>query len=236
MRTTESITLTNKRQYDPLKLLVNQIIDDRNIEETINKTVDASKIRTGVLVKFYPYLDKAEVKLDNIDKSVLCRIFHRFGGSLIDFFTPEGEQVFCETLKEPCILPREELHVLVADISNEDAKEMLLLGYYHPNDIIGIRPANPNYFKLTNIGATNMWGIEIGNGEIKTNTMNGVTFTEGEFHADNTEVNYANTEDMYTKKEVYTKTEVDNLLNNMKQEIIRELTTNNTNNNVDGGE
>ena len=50
MRTTNNITLTNKRQYDPLKLLVNQIIDDRKIEETINKTVDASKIRTGKLL------------------------------------------------------------------------------------------------------------------------------------------------------------------------------------------
>ena len=140
MRTTNNITLTNKRQYDPLKLLVNQIIDDRKIEETINKTVDASKIRTGKLLKFYPYLDKAEVQLNNITKPVLCRMFHRFGGSLIDFFTPEGENAFCETLKEPCILPREQLHVLVADISNEDAKEMLslpLLGIvYDSHDMI----------------------------------------------------------------------------------------------------
>lgn len=223
MRTTNNITLTNKRQYDPLKLLVNQIIDDRKIEETINKTVDASKIRTGKLLKFYPYLDKAEVQLNNITKPVLCRMFHRFGGSLIDFFTPEGENAFCETLKEPCILPREQLHVLVADISNEDAKEMLMLGYYHPEDIVGIKPADQNYFKLTNIGATNIWGIEIGNGEIKINTMAGITYTEGEFHADNTEVNYADIENIYTKNEVYTKKEVDDLIAQMKQEIIDEI-------------
>lgn len=223
MRTSDSITLTNRRQFTPLKRLVNQIIDDRKIEQTINKTVDASKIRTGTLLKFYPYVDKAEVKLDNMEKSVICRIFHRFGGSLIDFFTPAGERDFCETLREPCIIPREQLHVLVADISNQDAKEMLMLGYYHPNDIVGINPANPNYFKITDIGATNLWGIEIGNGEIKINTMGGVAYTEGEDHADNTEVNYADSKNTYTKKEVYTKQEVNNLIAKMKQEIIDEI-------------
>lgn len=223
MRTTDSITLTNRRQYDPFKTLVNQIIDDRKIEETIQQTVDASKIRTGVLNKFYPYLDKAEVKLDNISKPVLCRIFHMFGGSLIDFFTPEGEREFCENLKEPCIIPRGELHVLVADISNEDANEMLMLGYFYPNDIVGIKPADPGYMKITDIGATNIWGVTIGYGEIKIITSNGISYTKGEFHTDNTDVVYADSENTYTKKEVFTKEEVIALLETMKQEIIEEL-------------
>ncbi len=216
MKTTENITLTNRRQYDPLKLLVNKIVDEREIEKTINKTVDASKIRTGILNKFYPYLDKAEVQLDNITKPVLCRIFHMFGGSLIDFFTPDGERGFCETLREPCIIPRADLHVLVADISNEDAKEMLMLGYYHPNDIV-IKPADPAYMKITDIGATNSWGVEIGRGEVKITTSDGIKVVEGEFHADNTEINYMNSDDTYTKSEIK------NLIAEMKQEIIDEL-------------
>ena len=217
MRTTESITLTNRRQYAPLKLLVNKIVDEREIEKTINKTVDASKIRTGILKKFYPYLDKAEVQLDNITKPVLCRIFHMFGGSLIDFFTPDGERGFCETLHEPCIFPRADMHVLVADISNEDAKEMLMLGYYNPSDIVGIRPATPGHMKLTDIGATNIWGVEIGHGEVNITTYDGIKVVEGEFHSDNTEINYANT------SETYTKSEIKDLIAEMKQEIINEL-------------
>lgn len=217
MRTSESITLTNGRQFKVLRTLVNRIVDEREIEKTIDKTVDASKIRTGKLIKFYPYLDKAEVQLDNLNKNVLCRKFHLMGGSLIDFFTPEGEASFCENLKEPCIIPREELHVLVADISNEDAKEMLLLGYYHPEDIIGIKPANIGYFKITNIGSTNTWGIQIGNGEINVSTCDGVTYTEGEFHADDTVIDYVN------KKDVFTKAEVKTLLVELKKEIIEEL-------------
>lgn len=217
MKTTNDITLTNGREFKTLDIVVNKVIDNRKIEQTIEETVDAAKIRTGKINKFYPYLDKAEVKLDNISKPVLCKILHFMGGVLIDFFTPEGEMSFCETLNEPCILPREELHVLVADISNQDNKEMLILGYYHPNDITGIKPAQQGYFKITNIGATNIWGIEIGNGEIKVSTNEGVKFTEGEFHADDTVINYAN------DKEIYTKDEVNELLAQMKQEIIDEI-------------
>lgn len=217
MKTTNDITLTNGREFKTLDIVVNKVIDNRKIEQTIEETVDAAKIRTGKINKFYPYFDKAEVKLDNISKPVLCKILHFMGGVLIDFFTPEGEMSFCETLNEPCILPREELHVLVADISNQDNKEMLILGYYHPNDITGIKPAQQGYFKITNIGATNIWGIEIGNGEIKVSTNEGVKFTEGEFHADDTVINYAN------DKEIYTKDEVNELLAQMKQEIIDEI-------------
>ena len=202
MRTTDSMTLTNGRQYAPLKVLVNQIIDEREIEKTINKTVDASKIRTGVLKKYYPYVDKAEVQLDNVTKPVVCRIAHNFAGSLVDFFTPQGMRGFCENLKEVCFFPRAELHVFVADISNEDAKEMLMLGYYFPKDIVGIKPARPGYLKITDIGATNQWGVEIGQGEVNIRTNSGTHFTEGEYHTDDTDVEYANSEKVYTKQEM----------------------------------
>ncbi|MCR5026991.1 MAG: hypothetical protein K6A34_06090 [Methanobrevibacter sp.] len=217
MRTINDITLTNGREFKTLDLVVNKVIDNRKIEQTIDETVDSSKTRTGVITKFYPYLDKAEVKLDNVAKPVLCRILHRMGGVLIDFFTPEGELDYCETLQEPCILPREELHVLVADISNIDAKEMLLLGYYHPEDIVGIKPADQGYLKITNIGATNTWGVQIGNGEIKVSTNEGVVFEEGEFKTDDTVINYANDKDTYTKDEV------NELLLQLKQEILDEI-------------
>ena len=217
MKTSNNITLTNGRTYRPLKLLVNKVIDERGVEETINKTVDASKLRTGIVKKVYLYLDKVEVQLTNITKPVLCVRLHRLGGSLIDFYTPDGDLQYCENLQEPYIAPREELHVLVADISNEDRKEMLLLGYFNPEDIVGIKPANPGYFKITNIGATNTWGIEMGNGEINVSTMDGVKYTEGEFHADDTIIDYVNS------RQTYTKTEVDALLVKMKEEILSEL-------------
>ncbi|MBQ2653069.1 MAG: hypothetical protein IJF83_05895 [Methanobrevibacter sp.] len=203
MKTTENITLTNRRQLAPIKTIVDKAIEEKEIEKTIDKTVDASKSRTGVLTKFYPYLDKAEVKLDHNSKKVLCRFLHNFSGSLIDFFTPDGESSFCETLHEPCILPRADLHVCVLDISNEDAAdEMLILGYFNPDDIVGIKPANPGYLKITDIGATNQWGVEIGQGEVNIRTVKGAHFTEGEYHTDDTDVEYANSEKVYTKQEM----------------------------------
>lgn len=230
MRTTDSITLTSRRQYEPIKRVVNQIIDDKKIEQTIDQKIDASKTRTGVINKFYPYLDKVEVKLDNVEDPVLCRRLHLFGGRLIDFFTPEGEKGYCDVLQEPCIIPREELHVLVADISNQDTTEMLMLGYFNPTDIVGLKPAEPGYMKITDIGSTNVWGIEIGNGHIKIITTDGgISYIQGEYHADNTEIHYADGADTYTKKEVYnkqevfTKEEVIELIDKMKQEIIDEI-------------
>ena len=228
------ITATDGRVKNAISPVIDSVVDSK-IEKQIKKEIDKSKIQIGVLSKYYPYLDKAEVKLGN--KTVLCKILHRMHGSLVDFFTPLGESSFCETLKEPCIIPRGELDCLVADI-NDDTKERLLLGYFLKNDIIYTRPANPGHYRVADFSATNEYGLDVGVGDILLNSNKGVTFTEGFVESENTVVEYANNEDVYdkgevytkketynktetyNKQEVYTKEEVDKLIEDLKEELL----------------
>ena len=214
-----NITATDGRVLSAFSPVINQIIDS-SVDEKIKSEVDKSKIFIGVVTKFYPYLDKAEVKVD--DKLILCKVLHRMHGSVIDFFTPEGDDGFCEKLKEPCVYPRGELNVAIVDIL-DNTHEMLLLGYYYKEDVLFSTPAKQGHYKISNIGATNRWGFDIGEGSISIRSMDGVEFTEGEFHEDNSTVEYANTDNVYTKEKVYTKEEVDELIREAIDDLREEI-------------
>ena len=56
-----NVTVTEGRLKKALKDNIEPIMLPK-VERTITKEVNNSKIRTGVITKFYPYLDKAEVK------------------------------------------------------------------------------------------------------------------------------------------------------------------------------
>lgn len=220
----DNIAVTDARLHNILDKKINQVIDKRDIPSMIEKTVNDAKIHTGSVLKYYPYKDKAMVKLSNNQK-VVCKLLHHMTGVLIDFFTPEGEADFCEELQEPCIVPRAELHVLVLDI-NDNTKEQLMLGYYHPDDFIYINPAANGCYKITNISPSNEYGLNIGMGKVEVKTLDGMEFTEGFFPEDETSIVYANKEnvpvkdDVYTKKEVYTKEEVDKLIEDLREELL----------------
>ena len=214
-----NITATDGRVLSAFSPVIKSVVESK-IDKKIKSEVDKSKIHIGILTKFYPYLDKAEVKVDN--KLILCKNLHRMHGSLIDFFTPEGDASFCEKLKEPCILPRGQLNVLIADIK-DNTDEMLLLGYYFKGDVFCSTPAEQGHYKISNIGATNHWGFDIGSGNIKISSCEGVEFKEGEFHSEDTIVEYANSENVYSKKELYTKTEVDEAIKQAIEELRNEI-------------
>jgi len=222
-----NITVTDARLNRLLDNKIDQRLDKRNIPSMIEKTVNDAKTRTGVIKKFYHYKGKALVELSD-GKEVLCSYLRRMDGNIIDFFTPEGELSFCETLKEPCILPRAELNVMVVDV-NDGTKEQLILGYYPKNDIVYIHPAEQGHYKITNINATNEYGIDIGGGKVEIRSMDGVGFTEGVFPDDETAVEYANVEqtptvdDVYTKEELYTRDEVDELIAQAIDDLRKEL-------------
>lgn len=219
-----SIAVTDARVHRALDNKINQVIDKRNIPAMITKAVTDAKIHTGVVVKYYHYKDQALVRFTD-NTYVLCGLLHQMNGNLIDFFTPEGELKFCEDLQEPYIQPRAELHVMVADINNGDDTQ-LILGYYNPNDITYTAPAEQGHFKITNINATNEFGVDIGNGKVTIKSIEGVSFTEGLFPEDETDVVYANSDDVplardvYTKNEVYTKAQVDKLIEDLREEIL----------------
>ena len=218
MKNLMNITATDGRVKSAITPVINSVVDSK-LEKEIKKEVDKSKIQIGILTKYYPYLDKAEVKVD--DKIILCKILHRMHGSLVDFFTPLGDSSFCETLKEPCIIPRGELDCLVADI-NDNTKEQLLLGYFLKNDILYTHPAEPGHYRIADLSATNEYGLDIGAGGINLNSNEGVTFTEGLTSSDNSVVEYANNNNVYPKEEVYTKEEVDELIDKLRKELTGE--------------
>ena len=219
MKNSNNVTVTNARVISAMSPIIKSVVEP-NIKKEIKKEVNTSKIHTGILTKYYPYLDKAEVKVDN--KLILCKILHRVHGSLVDFFTPTGDSSFCEKLKEPCIIPQGELDCLIADI-NDNTKEQLLLGFFLKNDVLYTSPANPGHYKITNLGATNEWGLDIGDGNIKLDSSDGVTFTEGLVQKENTIVEYATSDNVYGKKEVYTKKEVDNAIKKAIDDLRNEI-------------
>ena len=67
---TKDITITKGRVEEAIEGAITRTIGPK-ITQQITNAVDNTKIRTGIITKFYPYLDKAEVSLDNTDEKVL---------------------------------------------------------------------------------------------------------------------------------------------------------------------
>ena len=129
MKTVKNSTITQGRMEQSIEHAINRVAGPQ-ITQQINQAVEDERIRTGSVTKFYPYLDKAEVKLDHSGELVLCKILHRFGGELLDLYTPTADSVgYCDNLHEPCIFPREKLHCLIININDLDSDEHLLLGF-----------------------------------------------------------------------------------------------------------
>lgn len=209
----KKITATKGRLEENLNRISNTAIE-KTVPTQIENAVDKVKIRTGVITKFYPYLDKAEVRLDYDESKVLCKILHRCCGDLIDFYTPlANESGFDSNLQEPYITPRASQNVCVLHIHDSDSEEDLILGYYNNKDIVGFNPAKPGNFKLMNVweDGNDYWikfGIDGFNYKIGKSPSRQV----GNIHLEGgvNEETYANSE------EVYTKSEVDDLINGLK--------------------
>ncbi|KZX11380.1 hypothetical protein MBORA_16250 [Methanobrevibacter oralis] len=204
MKRIDNITATQGRLKQAYDKGLGKLVQN-DISKTVNNIVKDTRINTGVITKFYPYLDKAEVKLSN-DKLILCKILHRYGGELIDYYTPTGEEDYCIKLKEPCILPREELNCLIINI-NDNTEEYLLLGFYEPNELIGISPATQGNMKLITRGGTNQFYIKFGYDGLKISSIDKPETIVGEIENESVKLEYVN------KEEVYTKKEIDNILN-----------------------
>ena len=192
------ITATKGRLTSNLDKVIGNSIDKRQFEKMVDTKVQSAKAVTGRVTKFYPYLDKAEVLIDGSKKKVLCRILHRFGGELIDFYTPNGDKVFCEKLKEPCIKPRGGLTCFIV----ETQKVWLLLGYFQSDELIGINPAAMGDMKLVTRGGTNQFWIKFGYAGLDIRSSTNPVTNVGEMDADMNELTYANTKDVYTREEL----------------------------------
>ncbi|WP_407454411.1 hypothetical protein [Methanobrevibacter sp.] len=206
------ITVTDNRLLEALSDPVNKIVGN-TVSQQIKNATEALKIHPGVVTKFYPYLDKAEVQLDKDNKKILCKILHRYGGELLDFYTPFGEQTLCEKLKEPCVIPRDTLHCLIMDVQDFDSNEHLILGFYMNEEIVGLNPAKPGNMKLITRGGVNHHWISFGYCGLDIRTSNELTHEVGSQTDEAVPIEYANSNNVYDKEEVYNKEEFDDKLN-----------------------
>lgn len=198
---TKDITVTKGRVEEAIEGAITRTIGPK-ITQQINNAVENTKIRTGVITKFYPYLDKAEVQLDNTGEKVLCKVLHHYGGELIDFFTPNGDEDYCNELHEPCIIPRGDLQVLIVNIHDSDSNDWLMLGYYASEEWIGINPASQGNLKISTDGGTNQFWVKFGWDGLDLRLPDNITTNTGVMDSEMKNLEYANSNDVYTKEEV----------------------------------
>lgn len=192
MKTSDNITITDGRLKKALQDKVERVIIPQ-INSKVNKTARDAKIQVATMTKFYPYLDKCEVDLNG--NLVICKILHRFSGELIDFYTPLGNNDYCERLHEPCIIPLETLKCLILDI-NDGSDEQVMIGYFLPDEIIGMDPATAGNLKLTSTGATNEYWITFGVSGLDIRSREMPTTNVGEFDSNMTNLEYVTKKDL----------------------------------------
>ena len=198
MKTTEQITVTESRLKKALSNKVEPLIMPK-ITKQITKTKNESKIQIGVMTKFYHYLDKCEVKLNN-GNLIVCKILHRFGMELMDFYTPAGDYDFCDTLKEPCIIPRDTLNCLILDV-NDNTDEQIMVGYFLSEEIEFFEPPTPGNLKINMLSATNEFWIKFGSNGLDIRSSTQPEFNFGKLDTEMTTIDNVRSDDVYTKAE-----------------------------------
>lgn len=212
MKTTDNITVTNGRLEKALKSRVDPIIMPQ-VTKQVNKAVNDSKFQIGVMTKFYPYLDKCEIEVNG--ELVLCKILHRFIGDLCEYYTPVGDEDYCSTLNEPCIIPMGTLECLILDV-NDDTDEQIMVGFINSEELIGVNPAKQGNLKLVSRTETNQFWIKFGLDGLDIRSPQAPITNVGEYDSTMEEVKYTNSND------VYTKAEVDQLIEDLRNEILGE--------------
>ena len=77
--------------------------------------------------------------------------------------------------------------------------------------------------KICAVGGTNQYWIKFGHDGLDIRTNNEPTIKVGDMDADMSNVDYANSDDVYSKDDVYTKEEVDDLIAQKIAEALEEL-------------
>lgn len=191
------ITDTEGRLLGILNNVTNDVIQ-KTVPPQIANAIDSVSVKTGVITRFFPYLDKAKVKLDLTDEIILCKILHRYGGDMIDFYTPLARDTgYDEEVKEAYYIPVAEQHVCVLEVQDKDSMEYLILGYYQNEDIVGFDPAKPGNLNITSITEPNVYWIQFGKDGLDLRLPSRVTSEVGVL------------KDEMTSIEVYSKDEVD---------------------------
>lgn len=208
----KDITVTDARMKQAVNKSLGKVVEN-NTQKVIKNEIKTFGIHTGVLTKFYPYWDKAEVKIDNIGQKVLCKILHRFGGELTEYYTPLGDEIYDDIRKEKCVIPRAELHGVIIKIHNSDSNEYLFLGFYSKEELVGVNPASQGNFKIVTRGGTNQFWIKFGYDGLDLRLPDSIISSIGAMDEEMTEKKYADSDNVYTKKEI------DKMLQDLRDEL-----------------
>ena len=221
----KDITVTKPRAKQAVNKHLNKVITPQ-VEKKVKEAVEKERIRTGVITKFYPYWDKAEVKLDGSKKKILCKILHRYGGDMIDFYTPSAiKETYDEKRKEVCVIPKSAQHVLVLNIHDADSTENLILGYYQNKDIVGFNPAKNGHMKLMSITEPNLYWLEFGPTGLDLRLSDKITTNTGTLKKNMKKGTILDSNNVYTKEEIDAKMESDCCNGKMFKELL-EVTEN----------
>ena len=221
----KDITVTKPRAKQAVNKHLNKVITPQ-VEKKVKEAVEKERIRTGVITKFYPYWDKAEVKLDGNKKKILCKILHRYGGDMIDFYTPSAiKETYDEKRKEVCVIPKSAQHVLVLNIHDADSTENLILGYYQNKDIVGFNPAKNGHMKLMSITEPNLYWLEFGPTGLDLRLSDKITTNTGTLKKNMKKGTILDSNNVYTKEEIDAKMESDCCNGKMFKELL-EVTEN----------
>lgn len=215
MGNSKNITDTGSRLLEGLSNISQQVYDNQNVDTLIENANITNRLCTGKVLKYYPHLNKALVQIDYNNQKVLCKNMLHIGGDLLLLYTPVGDRMLCEELYEPCIIPRGRLDCIVSPINSLD-DEYLLLGYYLRDELIGVNPSSQGNVKLLVMGSTMEYSVRFGLDGFKI-VSNG--------KIDKTEIDETYGETI-TDKDYYTRSEVDDLINQLKEELKEELTIN----------
>ena len=199
--------VTKARVKNSLQTQFKEFLDGENIPEQITKKIEEHSIQKGLVKEVYHYLDTSLVELEN-GKTVEAYHLHRTLGNIIDLFTPIGEQVISETKNEPCILPRYQLKCLVAEVGSD---EYVLLGFYNPNMVGSFSPAENGHYLIKTMNDGFQAGLDIFSDNINIDSYQGASFIQTNADGDK-EINYADSDNVYRKAEVYNKLQTDLLL------------------------
>lgn len=200
-----NITDTEARLGNLLNNISSNVVDN-TVPQKINEALKDVHIQTGVITRFFPYLDKANVRMDFTGEIILCKILHRFGGDLIEFYTPSSASGgYDSNVHEPFIVPKAEQNVCVLKIQDSDSEENLILGYYQNEEIVGFNPAKPGNVKVTSLleDGDEYW-VKFGKDGFQYQLPRTPNMQVGSrFDEDGLEqIDYANTDLYYSKEEV----------------------------------
>ena len=202
------INATEGRLAQGLSSVINDVVNDDYLSRKIDKAVSDTRVYTGRVTKYFPYLHKSEVVLDIDDKAVICKNSLLFGNELLLLYTPTGDGGFSKKLNEKFIKPRGTLKACVVKISNTN--EYLLLSYYLDGELVGVNPAKQGNMKLLLQSGANEYYIKFGEDGLQIVTNNEVDLHLREF---------ANEELKEYDKKYYTIEEMDNKIDTLNENI-----------------